>query len=258
LCICALACGGPGAARHDPAVASATPKDDFDKLHGKADRCPEEAEDEDGFADHDGCPDNDNDGDKIVDWHDLCPNESEDVDGFEDSDGCPDPDNDQDRILDEDDDCPLDAETYNGADDDDGCPDKSRIVVTELNCFPMIDRIYFQPNSTRLSEIHQPLLDAIAATIDGNPDIDLAAVVGNAASNEKKADTLGLARAEAVASALVARGIDPNRLKVVSSGDRAPIGQEDEKNRRVDFHILDGRDGAVGYWDGDRVVPVDH
>ena len=51
----------------------------------------------------------DSDGDGIVDTADRCPEAAEDVDGFEDEDGCPDPDNDQDGFLDEVDKCPLQA-----------------------------------------------------------------------------------------------------------------------------------------------------
>jgi len=60
----------------------------------------------------------------IPDKVDLCPNDPEDFDGFEDEDGCPDPDNDHDRIPDKLDKCPNEPETYNGFEDEDGCPDK--------------------------------------------------------------------------------------------------------------------------------------
>src|SRR5262245_26254379 len=42
----------------------------------------------------------DADGDGIDDARDRCPGEAEDKDRFEDDDGCPDLDNDHDRILD--------------------------------------------------------------------------------------------------------------------------------------------------------------
>ena len=44
----------------------------------RKDKCPNEAEDIDGFEDDDGCPDPDNDKDGIADLHDECPNEPED------------------------------------------------------------------------------------------------------------------------------------------------------------------------------------
>ena len=77
---------------------------------------------------------------------DLCPNDPEDIDGFEDEDGCPDPDNDQDRILDVDDACPNDPETYNGFEDEDGCPDRGSVVIEE-NQIVILEKIYFETDS---------------------------------------------------------------------------------------------------------------
>lgn len=123
---------------------------DADGIIDKIDKCPEQAEDRDGFQDDDGCPDPDNDndgfpdtqdrcpdsagpdggcpvydtdGDKILDANDKCPDQAEDMDGFEDADGCPDPDNDGDGVVDEKDNCPAKAEDTDGFEDGDGCPD---------------------------------------------------------------------------------------------------------------------------------------
>lgn len=96
---------------------------DKDGISGKADRCPYEAEDMDGFEDDDGCPDPDNDMDNIPDHLDKCPNSPEDMDGFEDSDGCPELDNDQDSVPDSTDKCPDQPEDMDGFEDTDGCPD---------------------------------------------------------------------------------------------------------------------------------------
>ena len=73
---------------------------DGDGIVDRLDKCPDQAEDKDGFEDDDGCPDPDNDNDGIADALDKCPDEAEDKDGFEDDDGCPDPDNDKDGIAD--------------------------------------------------------------------------------------------------------------------------------------------------------------
>lgn len=97
---------------------------DGDGIMDSEDKCPDVAEDHDGFEDEDGCPDYDNDFDGMYDQHDECPDEAEDFDGFEDHDGCPDPDNDNDGIPDKDDKCPNKAEVINGYRDEDGCPDR--------------------------------------------------------------------------------------------------------------------------------------
>jgi len=96
---------------------------DRDGLPDESDRCPDRAEDLDGYEDGDGCPDLDNDGDRVPDLSDRCPMEPEDDDGFEDSDGCPDEDNDGDGVSDLDDGCPSAPEEVDGFQDDDGCPD---------------------------------------------------------------------------------------------------------------------------------------
>lgn len=96
---------------------------DRDGIEDKVDKCPDKAEDFDGFEDDDGCPDLDNDGDGIGDEADSCPDLAEDFDGFEDADGCPDLDNDGDGIPDISDRCPSEPEDFDGVEDADGCPD---------------------------------------------------------------------------------------------------------------------------------------
>jgi hypothetical protein len=97
---------------------------DGDGVRGEADRCPERAEDRDGFEDEDGCPDPDNDRDGVPDVIDLAPGLPEDYDGFEDEDGRPDLDNDNDGVADRDDLCPDRPEDFDGFEDGDGCPDR--------------------------------------------------------------------------------------------------------------------------------------
>lgn len=99
------------------------PDNDADGVPDSADRCPLQAEDGDGFDDADGCPDPDNDADGVADTADACPAQPEDRDGFDDADGCPDLDDDADGMPDADDLCPLQPETKNGFEDADGCPD---------------------------------------------------------------------------------------------------------------------------------------
>ncbi len=96
---------------------------DGDGVPDEFDRCPDAAEDFDGYNDNDGCPDPDNDGDGIPDADDACPTRAEDLDGYQDQDGCPEPDNDGDGIFDGRDQCPDEAEDIDGWEDQDGCPD---------------------------------------------------------------------------------------------------------------------------------------
>ena len=96
---------------------------DHDGLEDDSDRCPQQAEDRDGFQDGDGCPEHDNDGDGVPDAADKCDAAREDVDGFQDEDGCPENDNDGDGVLDGYDTCEGLKEDIDGDHDDDGCPD---------------------------------------------------------------------------------------------------------------------------------------
>lgn len=96
---------------------------DGDGINNDVDACVDIPEDSDGFEDEDGCPEDDNDQDQILDADDSCPDVAEDLDGFEDEDGCPDEDNDKDGILDADDKCPNEPEDKNNFQDGDGCPD---------------------------------------------------------------------------------------------------------------------------------------
>jgi len=99
------------------------PDNDKDGILDTADKCPNKPEDKDGFQDADGCPDPDNDKDGLADVKDRCPNKPEDKDGFQDADGCPDVDNDDDGLLDNQDKCPDEPEDIDEFEDEDGCPD---------------------------------------------------------------------------------------------------------------------------------------
>ncbi|MDQ3035789.1 MAG: OmpA family protein, partial [Myxococcota bacterium] len=150
------------------------------------------------------------DGDGIPDADDLCPSEPEDRDGFQDSDGCPDPDNDSDRLADARDQCPNDPETYNGIEDEDGCPDRGHVIVEE-NSIAILDKIYFARGSSEIRAASTPIVDAVAATLNGNPYITEVEIGGHASDDDADAWSLAAGRAAAVRAALVQRGVDASR-----------------------------------------------
>ena len=206
----------------------------------------------DNFEDEDGCPDEDNDGDGILDIDDLCRDDPEDVDNFKDKDGCPEADNDKDRILDPDDECPgkdgedLEAtkEVYNGVKDDDGCPDRGRVIITDTK-IEILDKIYFEYNKAVIKKQSYPILDAVYATLDGNPDILKVEIQGH--TDERGSDSynkqLSDKRAAAVKTYLVDKGIAKNRLESHGYGEEQPVDRRRNeaawaKNRRVEFLIL--------------------
>jgi OmpA-OmpF porin, OOP family len=225
---------------------------DGDGILDNVDRCPDDPEDRDGFRDEDGCPDPDNDNDGILDVDDLCPNDPEDKDGFQDQDGCPDPDNDKDRILDVDDTCPNDPETYNGFQDEDGCPDRGSVIIEE-NEILILEKIYFATDSAEILSRSFPIVDAVAATLIGNPQITLVEVQGHA--DERGADDYNLRltsdRAASVVHALGQRGVDLKRLRSGGYGERCPVDPKHtpeawDKNRRVEFKIIRTDTGPTG------------
>ncbi len=253
---------------------------DGDGIYGVYDKCPQAAEDFDGFEDLDGCPDSDNDGDGIPDDQDKCdntpegvsigpdgcpdndldgdgipndmdkcPEDPEDIDRFQDSDGCPDTDNDQDGIPDTSDNCPNDPETFNDFLDDDGCPDdpndkvhisRDRIIITE--------QVYFNTGKTTIQKKSFEILDAVVEVMKANPQIEKIRVEGHTDSrgSDEFNLTLSQGRAESVQRYLTDKGIAEGRLEAVGYGETRPIRDNETAegrsyNRRVEFTILEMR-----------------
>lgn len=225
---------------------------DGDGIVDEQDQCPDDPEDFDQFEDADGCPDPDNDKDGILDVDDMCPNDPEDMDGFEDRNGCPDPDNDADRILDVNDQCPNDPETYNGKDDEDGCPDKGDVVLTDTDIM-ILKKVYFEYDSAVIKPVSYNILDAVAATINNNPQIDFIEVQGHA--DERGDDKYNLRltdeRAAAVVTYLVKKGVSRDKMRSVGYGEYCPVDNDSneaawEKNRRVEFKVLSVNGQSTG------------
>ncbi len=224
---------------------------DGDGIPDDKDKCPDQPEDMDGFEDSDGCPDPDNDNDGILDDDDSCPDDAEDFDKFEDEDGCPELDNDLDRILDVDDKCPQEPEVYNGFEDDDGCPDKGKVIVDGSNIM-ILDKIQFATGSDKILPQSMPIVEAVAATLQGHPEFLSIEVAGHA--DERGADksnlTLTKKRAASVRAALVERGVRDGRIVSQGYGEYCPIEKASttaawEKNRRVEFKVVKTKDGLT-------------
>lgn len=242
------------------------PDDDNDRdtIRDADDTCPTRAEDFDHHEDNDGCPDDDNDGDGVVDHDDLC----RDVPGTRDTHGCP--DSDADGVADGDDQCPGDPgpAALNGCPDrdqdlvhdgrdkcpdvpkdaaedpkrSDGCPHRVFVTVDHIE---IKDRIYFDTGKTTIQAKSFGLLEEIARTINGVPDIGHIEVRGHTdnVGSDKKNLTLSDGRAKAVVAWLVTNGkVDAKRLVGIGIGEAAPIDTNNTEagranNRRVEFAI---------------------
>ena len=190
----------------------------------------------------------DRDGDGILDQNDTCPTMAEDKDGFEDSDGCPDADNDGDRVADTHDQCPNEPETRNGYQDLDGCPDEvktkdTRVVVTDTR-IEITDKIYFDTSKATIKPASYSLLDAVAATLKGNPRLAVR-IEGHTDSkgSGKYNKRLSEQRAQAVRAYLIQRGVAGSRLEAVGYGEEQPIAPNSSaagrsKNNRVEFFVV--------------------
>lgn len=155
-------------------------------------------------------------------------------------------DTDHDRIPDALDKCPNEPETYNGIEDEDGCPDRGRVVITSSK-IEILDKVYFERDGSTIKQQSMPMLDAVASTLSGNPDITLIELQGHACANESRAFELAQKRAMSAQQYLVAKGVDRHRLEVRSYGATRPISSASNeegcaRNRRLEFLIKQRRD----------------
>jgi outer membrane protein OmpA-like peptidoglycan-associated protein len=213
---------------------------DGDGIMDRDDQCPDLAEDFDGFADTDGCPDLDNDGDGIPDVNDDCPNQAEDFDGFQDTDGCPDPDNDGDGIMDKDDRCPTQAEVFNQFEDTDGCPDEVPVTL------PTLAYINFKFGTAEISGADPiPVLEEVARIMKERPGmkVKITGHTDNVGSDQANM-ALSMRRAQAVKTYLVTKGVEDARLITEGLGESNPIDTNDSdvgraRNRRIEFSVIE-------------------
>jgi outer membrane protein OmpA-like peptidoglycan-associated protein len=223
---------------------------DADGVPDTQDGCPNDPEDRDGFADDDGCVDPDNDADTVLDTVDTCPMAPEDIDGFQDADGCPDPDNDEDGIPDTSDLCPDVPEDLNGVKDTDGCPDDT-LAVKSGDSIVILEKVFFATGKDKVLRRSQPVLRAVAKVLSDNPEVTRVRVEGHTDDVGADAGNLDLSqrRAESVMRELVKLDIDAGCLEAVGYGETRPIDTNRtengrERNRRVEFTILEGGAGA--------------
>lgn len=185
-----------------PRAATAPADPDGDGLAAPADRCPNLAEDRDGWEDDDGCPDADDDGDGVLDSDDICVR----VPGTAATHGCP--DRDVDGVADVDDRCP----DTRGEPGEFGCPAYRDVKVrgTRLELSRSID---FDRKSSAIPPASGALLsEAARALLDRGPVC--VHVIGHGDSTGKASANAALAaaRGDNVRVFLMSKGISPSRI----------------------------------------------
>jgi outer membrane protein OmpA-like peptidoglycan-associated protein len=185
----------------------------------------------------------DGDGDGIADAEDRCPGAA----GPAENGGCPDEDRDGDGIADRSDECPDLA----GPAEHRGCPPKSAVKL-EGDRIEFEGTLYFAVASAVIQRRSAEVLDGIAKVIQAHPEIERIRVEGHTDSRGARAYNLALSqhRADSVVRALVARGVDADRLRAVGLGPDRPVApnataEGRAKNRRVELHVVDPRTPGI-------------
>jgi outer membrane protein OmpA-like peptidoglycan-associated protein len=180
-----------------------------------------------GDSDHDGIPNG----------KDRCPDQAEDYDGFEDDDGCPEADNDHDGVLDDDDECPDQA----GPRSNDGCPTHGTIVWRHGRLV-IFGKVHFDSASAHIQKRSDSLIEQIAVMVKDNPEIGRIRIEGYTDNVGPPALNVRLSRerAESVRERLIALGVPRARLETQGFGESHPTAPNRTragraKNRRVEF-----------------------
>jgi outer membrane protein OmpA-like peptidoglycan-associated protein len=235
------------------------------------DKCPDEAENYNGYQDADGCPDDpDTDGDGIPDSRDQCVLIPEDKDGYLDEDGCPELDNDLDTILDDKDkdpstgkSCANDPEDPDGYEDADGCPEPdndkdgvpdladqcpnepgpadnkgcpkkpSLVVVTDKE-IKILQQIHFEFDKDKIRSESFKILDAVVDVLKQFPKIKLE-IQGHTDNKGAPAYNKKLSdrRAASVLKYLVSHGVAADRLTSHGYGMERPLVSNDTDQGRA-------------------------
>jgi outer membrane protein OmpA-like peptidoglycan-associated protein len=151
--------------------------------------------------------------------------------------GVADTDADGDGVPDRADACP----TIDGRGQQDGCP--ARVMVTTMGSMEIMQQVHFASGTDVINKESGPLVEATADIILAHPELLRIEIEGHADASERNPEKLSVARAQAMYTALVRRGVDPARLVVLGQGSAKPIAPnattaDRQRNRRVELHIV--------------------
>jgi len=204
------------------------PDSDNDGVNDEEDKCPNTP----GLAKYQGCPIPDSDNDGINDEEDKCPNQA----GTAKYQGCPAPDRDNDGINDDEDKCPDIA----GTAANNGCPD----IPADVNKLfsTSASSVMFSTNSGKVSTTSNAGLNQIVKSLKEHPELKVK-IEGHADNAEKNGQEMSEARAAAVKTYLINKGISEDRITVEGYGSTMPISDNANaagrtKNRRVEIKVV--------------------
>ena len=234
-----------GVPHADPKKHGCPPPGDRDKdgILDDVDACPDVAGVPDADPQKHGCPPPpDRDGDGVPDTQDACP----DLAGLKTSDpatnGCP-GDRDGDTIRDDKDACPDERGKPDPDPEKNGCPVAVRVTETEI---VILQQVQFDTGKATIKKVSDPLLEEVSQVLKEHPEIARIEVQGHTDNRgpAKLNEKLSQGRADSVMKALVARGVEQDRLSAKGYGPNVPIADNKteegrQKNRRVQFNILE-------------------
>lgn len=238
--------------KDDERVAEHAPDRDGDGIPDSIDACPDVPEDHQPPDPNDGCPapaDRDKDG--IPDNIDKCPDVPEDKDGIDDQDGCPEDDVDADGIPDVQDACPREPGQPSKDPKQNGCPQFIRRIEGS-NEIQILKKIEFDTAKATIKPVSFPILDEVVRLLKANPSIKKVSIEGHTDSRGARDMNMKLSddRSKSVMQYLIDKGgIDAGRLSAQGFGPDKPVDDNKtdagrQKNRRVEFHIVELRASA--------------
>jgi outer membrane protein OmpA-like peptidoglycan-associated protein len=118
----------------------------------------------------------------------------------------------------------------------------SRVVIETETEVEILDGIAFDGDTAAIAATSEPILAAIARTLDANPSITLLQVRGHSDARTDRVTRaeLARARADAVVARLVELGVEPGRLEAYGASDTQPIAAPmDPANTRIELIIVE-------------------
>ncbi len=195
-----------------------------------------------------GCPAEDRDGDGVFDYQDRCPEVPQGARPDPNQPGCPLPDRDQDTVPDPVDACPDKPGAPHPDAKKNGCPGLVEVKGGQLI---IVQPVFFATNRDVILAKSFPVLQSVADALIATPAIRKLSIQGHTDDRGKHDYNVDLSarRAKSVLTWLTTNGgIAADRLESQGFGPDKSIAdnatpQGREKNRRVEFLILDPASG---------------